>query len=273
MRDLNPDLQSLVDAARAADVPRPDDRERIRRGLAAQLGAAALLASTTATGSASAAGATSAVAVATVATTATSLSTKLAVVALIVAGGAGTAVLTRAANAPRAAAVTAHPAPADRPQVAPLPEAPIVRASVAPASVGTVPEALHPVAAPARVAPRAPRAHVGPGPGRPAPAWPLIEEVALLREAQRALQSGGTVRALDLIERHASRYPDGAMREERLALRVVALCDAGRRSEARAAADRFVREAPRSVFVARVRSSCAEADTDDSVTGADPSLH
>lgn len=283
MRDLNPDLQSLVDAARAADVPRPEDRERVRRALAAQLGGAALLASTAATGSASAAGATSTVAVAAGAT-ATGLSTKLVVVALLVAGGAGTAALTRGTHGPRGATVTAPAALADRPAAVSL-------ARREASAVRPVTEALLPVAPPAivPVAPR--REHVAPPPARPArglaavppreevpgaaPTGSLVDEVSLLRAAQGALRGGEAARSLDLLAQHASRFPSGAMREERLALRVAALCGAGRRSEARAAAEQFEREAPRSVLGARVRASCAgtSASAVDSITDAAPSPH
>jgi len=273
MRDLNPDLQSLVDATRDADGPLPDDRERVRRALAAQLGGAALLASTAATGSASAAGATSAVTVAVGVTTAASLSTKLAVVALIVAGGVGTAALTRPTHAPRGVVVTAPSAPALRPHR----EDSAVRSST-----GAAAEALRIVAPTATtlaavVHPR--RASVVAVESRPqreevaAPSSSLAEEVPLLRAARAALRSGEAARSLDLLTTHAARFPDGVMREERLALRVAALCDAGRRSEARAEAERFVREAPRSVFVERVRTTCVEARAVDSVTGDGPSRH
>ncbi len=271
MRDLNPDLQSLVDATRDADGPRPDDRERVRRALAAQIGAAALLASTAATGSASAAGATSAVTVAATVTTAASLSTKLAVVALLVAGGVGTVALTRAAR-PRVVTVTVPSVPDERPRA--QPETSVGRS---PASTISAPatEALHVDVAPARVAvrPRREATAVAARVEQPAPPSSLVAELSLLRAAQGALRSGGADHALDLLSQHASRFPDGALREERLALRVVALCDAGRRAEARVLGEEFVRGAPRSVLVERVRASCVGAGTVDSVTGSDPSRH
>ncbi len=277
MRDLNPDLQSLVDAARDADGPRPDDRERVRRALAAQIGGAALLASTAATSSASAAGATSAVTVAAAVSTAASLSTKLAVVALLVAGGVGTAALTRAAR-PRVVTVTVPSVSADRPRA--LPEDSVARPSASVTNVPTT-EAVRVDVAPARIAVRPRRDAVEPSRStvvaprveEAAPPSSLVEELSLLRAAQGSLRSGGADRALDLLSQHASRFPDGALREERLALRVVALCDSGRRSEARAAAEQFVRGAPNSVLVERVRASCAGPGSVDSVTGADPSRH
>ena len=49
----------------------------------------------------------------------------------------------------------------------------------------------------------------------------------------------------------------GVLREEQRAARILALCAAGRTGEAKAEAQRFLAESPRSPMAERVRSSCA----------------
>ncbi|MFO0739431.1 MAG: hypothetical protein U0270_26270 [Labilithrix sp.] len=95
-------------------------------------------------------------------------------------------------------------------------------------------------------------------PARPAPAPrdTVAEEAALLRAATGALAHGDPATALARIDEHASRFPRGALSEEREAARVLALCAAGRATESRAAATRFVSANPRSPFVAQVRRAC-----------------
>jgi hypothetical protein len=56
----------------------------------------------------------------------------------------------------------------------------------------------------------------------------LADETRLLWEADQALRSGNTSRAVTLLDEHASRYPDGSLSPERGAERVVALCKLGR---------------------------------------------
>jgi hypothetical protein len=85
----------------------------------------------------------------------------------------------------------------------------------------------------------------------------LVEETALLREAQTKLGAGDAAAALARLDELGARHPDGLLREERLAARIVALCAAGRVDEARRAAAQFLAEAPLSIHAARVRASCA----------------
>ncbi len=56
----------------------------------------------------------------------------------------------------------------------------------------------------------------------------LADETRLLAEADQALRSGKTSRAVALLDEHASRYPEGALSLERGGERVVALCKLGR---------------------------------------------
>jgi hypothetical protein len=84
----------------------------------------------------------------------------------------------------------------------------------------------------------------------------LAEEVGLLRRARAALNAGDPAAALAHLAEHSRRFPAGVLAEERDAARVLALCHAGRRDEARAQASRFLRERPSSPLAARVRESC-----------------
>jgi hypothetical protein len=56
----------------------------------------------------------------------------------------------------------------------------------------------------------------------------LNDETRILWEADQALRSGNTSRAVTLLDEHAGKYPDGALSPERGAERVVALCKLGR---------------------------------------------
>lgn len=87
----------------------------------------------------------------------------------------------------------------------------------------------------------------------------IAGEVALLRRAQSSLTSGdpnASLRALDAIDKT---HPSGVLREEASAARVLALCAAGKKAEAKAEAARFLAEWPTSVQAGRVRGSCAFA--------------
>ena len=122
------------------------------------------------------------------------------------------------------------------------------------------------VARPARPVRSAARPVVEPATLEPAPAVPvepaaatpssLAEEVRLLAGAQRALNDGDPITALARLAEHGRRFPSGTMAEERDAARALALCRAGRRQEAQAAAARFLAERPTSPLAARVRASC-----------------
>jgi hypothetical protein len=116
--------------------------------------------------------------------------------------------------------------------------APVAAKAAAP-SRGSTPRTSAPAAvaaAPAQAA--APAATTPPAPEPPAPAaeeaaparasTALADETRLLWEADQALRSGSTSRALSLLDEHASRYPDGSLSPERGAERVVALCKLGR---------------------------------------------
>ncbi len=97
-------------------------------------------------------------------------------------------------------------------------------------------------------------------PAQPAPAASgdtLAEELALLRAAQNALRTGAPDDALAALSKHASRFPTGVLREERMTLQVLALCDRGDVDAARAARRDLEKVAPGSSHLQRLSSSCA----------------
>jgi hypothetical protein len=84
----------------------------------------------------------------------------------------------------------------------------------------------------------------------------LAEELDDIRAAQDALNRGDATSALTALARHATRFPNGTLREERRGMRVTALCALGRRAEARAEAQLLLTENPRSPQAWRLRASC-----------------
>lgn len=84
----------------------------------------------------------------------------------------------------------------------------------------------------------------------------LGEEMRLIAEA-RTLARADPAAALGVLGRHAMLYPDGVMRDARIAERIRALCALARHAEARLAAVQFLRDSPRSPLAPRVRASCA----------------
>jgi len=89
----------------------------------------------------------------------------------------------------------------------------------------------------------------------------LNQELMFLSRAQASLSAGDAARALALLDEHATTYPNGALREERMAARVFALCALGRQEEARAEAQQFVSMAPRSPLATRVRGACSMGES------------
>lgn len=77
----------------------------------------------------------------------------------------------------------------------------------------------------------------------------LVVELGLVRRARRALQDGDPATALSLLDAHARAFADGQMVEDRLALRVEALCAVGAERQARGEASRLRRDFPQSAHV------------------------
>lgn len=87
---------------------------------------------------------------------------------------------------------------------------------------------------------------------------PLSEEMTLLKQAKLALSRGDATRSLTLLDQHAERFPRGALRQERDALRVVALCEEGELARGREAASRFLQEHAGAALAERVRAACRD---------------
>lgn len=83
----------------------------------------------------------------------------------------------------------------------------------------------------------------------------FVAERRLLDAARTALASGDAQTTLARVEEHVRSYPKGRFQEEREALRVRALADAGRRDEAKAAAKRFEARWPGSVLLPAVKAA------------------
>lgn len=89
-----------------------------------------------------------------------------------------------------------------------------------------------------------------PEPGAP------IDDLALIEAAEAALRAGTPAAALALLREHEERFPRAPTAEERAALRVLALCAAGREVEGRGARWAFLREHPRSAYRERIEKAC-----------------
>ena len=87
----------------------------------------------------------------------------------------------------------------------------------------------------------------------------LAEEIRLLSSANAAINSGDTSRALQVLHEFDPRFANVVLAEERAAAGVLALCAAGRTSEAKAEGKRFQTRWPRSPLLPRLSASCALA--------------
>jgi len=90
----------------------------------------------------------------------------------------------------------------------------------------------------------------------PGNASDLSGELDLIERAQQAL-SDDPSSALALAEEHRRRYDSSLLVQEREVIAVAALATLGRRIEARARAERFIRRFPESAHAARVRRLAA----------------
>ncbi len=256
MTELSPETRAWMAAAGTGDAPSGDDRVRIRRRLAVELGAAAFATTTlTVTAQAAAASGTAGVgAGATVggvskAAAATGLVTKLVVAAAVAGAVATTAVVVmhRAPTVavPRTTAAQA-PAPPVRSSEADIQEvqAPIVQP--------LAPERAKPGPVPSR-APTA-RRRAADGDVEPVATTSIAEELRLLGQAQTALREGRLEDALARADEHALRFPGGAMREERVAVTMLARC--AQHTAPGPMLQAFLASAPESPLKRRVREAC-----------------
>ncbi|AKU93661.1 hypothetical protein AKJ09_00325 [Labilithrix luteola] len=86
---------------------------------------------------------------------------------------------------------------------------------------------------------------------------PLAFELRLVRSAQGALRADDPGRALGFLETHASHFPSGTLRDERMTLQVLARCALGEVSTARAIKSELERLSPGSSHLQRLSNSCA----------------
>ncbi len=84
----------------------------------------------------------------------------------------------------------------------------------------------------------------------------LEAELGIVGRAQKSLKSGQPGEALRALDEHARRFPSGVLAVERSGVRTVALCQAGRLDEGRAAARSYLRLVPNSVLSKRIRIAC-----------------
>jgi hypothetical protein len=84
----------------------------------------------------------------------------------------------------------------------------------------------------------------------------LTLELDVLRRAQAELRAERGTRALALLDENAAALSRGQLRQERLAVEVLAACLAGQVERSRLAARRFRAENPATPAAARIRASC-----------------
>lgn len=279
MNDLSPAAKAIIEAGVASDEPTGADRDRVRRAIAARVGlgiAAGAVVGTAATKATATVGSTAAAASSATVTSAavggagTVIGTKAVfssvaakvMLGVVLAGGGGAAIFeaTSAPTSPAprvgSSAVTtatvtpARAAPASPPAHAvAISEAPRVDVVEEQPAVAPTPHERAPALSAKPVA--------GNVPPRPLAESTLAEEARLLREANEAIQNGQPGVALDRLAQHERSYPNGLLTEERAGQRVLALCAAGRDTEAKGLARSFLSHYPQSPYVSRVEGSCA----------------
>jgi hypothetical protein len=247
MNDVNPDVRRLVDLARKARTPGSDAKHRVAERLAVPL-AAGIAAGTAAGAAKAAAGVEIASAAGAKAATVGLFSSVGVKLAAVIAVGAAAAALvvgrvdSRPSPAPAASQRVIEPV---RPA---LPEAVTSENDVSP--LPPLEEAPAPAdsAAP-RKAQAAPSVH--------AEAHDLVQEAALLHEAQSAWRAGDSAKALSLANQHAQQFPRSPLANERDVLRVLSLCKLGQVHAARQVGARLLRSAKGSPWYQSVADSCA----------------
>jgi hypothetical protein len=249
MTHLSREAQAMLDTTREADTPSASDRERVKRTVLGRVALAAAAASSTA-GAASAAAGSAAAMGSTATITAVKVHATVAwiVTSLAVGGTAGVGVVAWDRAQHFAASVAAH-------EVLPSGAAPSAASTASPrveAAMELEPP-LAPAAATREQALAPPSKSAGSG---AMPRATVGAEVALLREAREALREGRPSRAIEVLGEHARRFPAGALAEERRAIRAIALCQASPGPGSRAEAESFLKSAPDSPLVERVRAAC-----------------
>ncbi|HOU90226.1 MAG TPA: hypothetical protein PLU22_04230 [Polyangiaceae bacterium] len=205
--------------------------------------------------------------------------TKTLVISALVAGGGavGWQLLPRPAAAPPATTVAATapaPAPGGAERASPLPAAhppELPAAPVAPRGPATPARQVEPAPSDGAGTPEAegteplpvgvaalPDAPAEPPPSAAgAPNTGLIEESAWLTAARAALRRGSLVEATRHLDAHERRFPDGRLVQEREALRIEALHQAGSDAAAAQRLEDYARRYPESPHAARLEQILA----------------
>jgi hypothetical protein len=262
MKPLCREARGLIELLGKADGPSPEQRAHVERRVAAAVsaGVVTLGSAQAVAGASSALPSLGASGLGAAASPVVKVGLAVTLRALAGWGAAGVGV---GAVATSAVVAWEHRAPSAAPALhshaastAPKPHTPSVRAQ----TPSSVPETAR---APGELG-------IAGAKGRPKPEsatrsepWPmraaLAEEMRLLGAAQRELAAGHGNAALEMLDQHERRFPQGVLSEERRGARVLALCSLGRTREARAEARRFLRTSPESPLVPRVVDSCASA--------------
>ncbi len=229
MSELGPDARAILEAARRLDDPTSVDRARVRRSLFARVAAGGATVLVTSSFSAT-------------------VTAKIVLpIALVVAAGAGASVWWRAhLEGPKAAVAASSVRAAE---VAP-PLSPEVPTAAAEPDLAAGP------VAPARrraVTAMTPKAADRP----PTTTRRLEQETEVLTRVNEALRGDDSRRCLALLDEYDRRFPDGLLREEALATRVIARCRLTPGAGARQDALAFLRQHASSPLTSRVRESCA----------------
>jgi RNA polymerase sigma-70 factor (ECF subfamily) len=82
-------------------------------------------------------------------------------------------------------------------------------------------------------------------------------ELDLLHEAQAAWRARDINKTLSLLDEHGRLYARSELRDERSALRILALCELGRTDDAGRLGRALIRRAPSSPVRATIEESCA----------------
>jgi hypothetical protein len=260
--ELSPQARAILNAAARADDPSPEDRARVRRSLAIAL------ASGTGAGAASAQAATAALATSapaakTLTVVGVSKLAKLIALSSVIVSTFGVGVYLALPHsekpAPSPAARESIPAAsrleAPPPETEPEPTAPPKAAAQAAPSESPSPIPRSRAAKPSHGAKRSQARPAVSVPAREGPE--ILEELRGLDAAEVALKSGAPERALALLDQHQSRFSASSLWPERTALRIHALCQAGRASEARTLFENYLHHPESRPYAYSIRGSCA----------------
>ena len=245
MNDVNPDVRRLVDLARRARTPGNDAKHRIAERLAVPL-AAGIAAGTAAGAAKAAAGVELASAGAKAATVGLFSSVGVKLAAVVAVGAAAAALVVGRVDSRPSAAPAASQRFIERARPA-LPAAVVNENDVSP--LPPLEEAPPTDSAAPRKAQAVPSVH--------AEAHDLVQEAALLHEAQSAWRAGDSARALSLANQHAQQFPRSPLANERDVLRVLSLCKLGQVHAAHQVGARLLRSAKGSPWYQSVADSCA----------------